>query len=168
DPNAVEKLRAKLATLERNHAMMKSVNAYYRKHKTLDGCPDLSADLCRKLEASMSGSWRTNAMPFEGFMLSNNLANIKRIKQRIAELESRPERADEGWTFDGGRVVVNTEINRLQVIFDDRPNADVRDVLKRNGFRWAPSQGAWQRQLTNNALMAARRIAAIAPSGEVA
>lgn len=26
-----------------------------------------------------------------------------------------------------------------------------RSILKSNGFRWSPSQGAWQRQLTNNA-----------------
>ena len=28
--------------------------------------------------------------------------------------------------------------------------AQLYDILKQNGFRWAPSQGAWQRQLTRN------------------
>ena len=49
------------------------------------------------------------------------------------------------------KVVENTEIMRLQLIFDGKPEPEVRDILKSNGFRWAPSQGAWQRQLTNNA-----------------
>lgn len=39
DPNAVSKLESKLAKLEALQETMKAVNAYYRKHKTLDGCP---------------------------------------------------------------------------------------------------------------------------------
>lgn len=31
-------------------------------------------------------------------------------------------------------------------------------VLKENSFRWAPSQGAWQQQLTANGRYAARRV----------
>ena len=30
---------------------MKAVNAYYRKHKTLDGCPHLSPEQLEKLKA---------------------------------------------------------------------------------------------------------------------
>lgn len=61
-------------------------------------------------------------------------------------------------------MVVNAEINRLQIIFDGKPGEDMRDALKSNGFRWAPSQGAWQRQLTANALYAAKHIPGIAPA----
>ena len=43
---------------------------------------------------------------------------------------------------------MNREDNRLQVFFDGKPDADTRAELKSNGFRWAPSVGAWQRQLT--------------------
>lgn len=39
DPNAVSKLESKLAKLEALQETMKAVNAYYRKNKTLDGCP---------------------------------------------------------------------------------------------------------------------------------
>ena len=60
-------------------------------------------------------------------------------------------------------MVVNTDENRLQIIFDGKPDADLRAELKSEGFRWAPSQGAWQRQLTDNAFRAARRIEQIAP-----
>ena len=34
----------------------------------------------------------------------------------------------------------------------------VRDILKSNGFRWAPSVGAWQRQLNNNGKYAVERV----------
>lgn len=40
---------------------------------------------------------------------------------------------------------------RLQLFFEEKPEETTRKILKRNGFKWAPSQGAWQRQLTNNA-----------------
>ncbi|RHQ89234.1 hypothetical protein DWX76_12375, partial [Clostridium sp. AF21-20LB] len=72
-----------------------------------------------------------------------------------------------GWEFDGGRVEMNREDNRLQVFFDGKPDADTRAELKSSGFRWAPSVGAWQRQLTDNAIRAADRLECIKPlSGE--
>ena len=37
DPEVLDFLRAKLAGLEAGHELMISANAYYRKHKTLDG-----------------------------------------------------------------------------------------------------------------------------------
>lgn len=47
---------------------------------------------------------------------------------------------------------------RIQFIFDGKPDAEVRTILKSNGFRWAPSQGAWQRQLTANGKRAAKEV----------
>lgn len=40
---------------------------------------------------------------------------------------------------------------RLRLRFPNKPSAAVRDLLKSRGFRWSPTQEAWQRQLTNNA-----------------
>lgn len=56
------------------------------------------------------------------------------------------------------RVIENTEANRVQFIFPDKPDADTRGMLKSNGFRWAPSENAWQRQLNNAGIYAARRV----------
>ena len=72
-----------------------------------------------------------------------------------------------GWGCAGGRVGRSREDNRLRVFFDGKPDADTRAELKSNGFRWAPSVGAWQRQLTDNAIRAADRLECIKPlSGE--
>ena len=68
-----------------------------------------------------------------------------------------------GWEFDGGKVEANTEANRLQIFFEDKPDEATREVLKSNGFRWSPKAGAWQRQLTSNAYYAADYVKAIAP-----
>ena len=43
-------------------------------------------------------------------------------------------------------------------MFDGKPEEAVRNVLKANGFRWAPSQEAWQRQLTTNGKYALKRV----------
>jgi hypothetical protein len=40
--------------------------------------------------------------------------------------------------------VDNVPYNRIQIFFDEKPDADIRKKLKQNGFRWAPSNGAWQ------------------------
>ena len=42
---------------------MKAVNAYYRKHKTLDGCPHLSPEQLEKLKADMASSWHLEDKP---------------------------------------------------------------------------------------------------------
>ena len=163
DPNAVSKLESKLAKLEALQETMKAVNAYYRKNKTLDGCPHLSPEQIEKLKASMSGSYRTNPKPFESYQLSNNNAEIRRLKNRITALTRRKELGYVGWEFDGGRVEANTADNRLQIFFDEKPDKEIREELKGNGFRYAPSTEAWQRQLNDNAIYAADCIKCIQP-----
>jgi uncharacterized protein YecE (DUF72 family) len=154
DPDALAKLKDKLASLERNHGEMKAVNAYYRKHKTLDGCPGLTDDIRRSLEKYSD----LGCIPT--YRLSYNLAEIKRLKKRIAELERVAEKPHQGWTFDTGEVVANADANRLQIFFVGKPDAALRSSLKKRAFKWAPRVGAWQRQLTNNAIHAAKEILA--------
>ena len=52
----------------------------------------------------------------------------------------------------------NTDEMRVQFIFDGKPDEETRSLLKYWGFRWAPSQGAWQRQLTSNGKYAAKEV----------
>lgn len=164
DPQAVEKLEAKLATLEKHQEMMKAANAAIRMKDPAKGDAKL-AELGYTPEdiAKLRAPDFCGRIGYPAYALQNNNANIRRIRGRIAELKKRTENTPEGWEFDGGRVVVNTAENRLQIIFDGKPNADIRTELKGEGFRWAPSQGAWQRQLTDNAMRAARRLKCIAP-----
>lgn len=79
----------------------------------------------------------------------------------IAERENNTRY--EGWRFEGGIVKLSPVINRLQIFFDESPDADVRTELKSNGFRLAPSTGAYQRDLTDNALDTAKHMKIIAP-----
>ena len=163
DPQAIPKLQKKLAGLEKAQETMKAVNAYYRKHGTLDGCPHLSPENLENLKADMASGWHYEKKPFQSWELSNNNAEIRRVRQRIESLTRANEVAYVGWEFDGGHVEANRDQGRLQVFFDGKPEADARQQLKENGFRWAPSVGAWQRLLNDNAYHASDRIACIQP-----
>ena len=163
DPQAIPKLQKKLDGLVKAQETMKAVNAYYRKHGTLDGCPHLSPDNIENLKADMASSWHYERKPFQSWELSNNNAEIHRVRQRIESLTRAKETVYVGWEFDGGHVEANREQSRLQVFFEDKPDADARQQLKEHGFRWAPSAGAWQRLLNGNAYYAADRIPSIQP-----
>ncbi len=163
DPAAVDKLKAKLAGLEAFQEKMKAVNAYYRKHGALEGCPQLSAVEIEELKAGMARSWRTQPRPYESYLLTNNNANIHRVKERIEGLGKRSETEFTGWAFGGGEVKINREANRLQVFFHEKPDRDTCSAMRHNGFKWAPSVGAWQRQLTDNAIYAAKHLDCLQP-----
>lgn len=161
DGLAVEKLTAKLAGLEQAQELMKAVNAYYRKHETLDGCPGLSPERIGEMKESMARGWPMKRVPYPPYALTNNNANIHRVQARLEELQNRSEFA--GWTFPGGKAKINEGENRLQLLFDEKPSEEQRQALKSEGFKWAPSQSAWQRQLNQNAIRAADRLDFLRP-----
>ena len=101
--------------------------------------------------------------PYPSWALSNNNAEIRRIKERIQSLSVNKEELYTGWEFAGGKAEINVKDNRLQLFFDDKPDGKIRDELKANGFRWSPKASAWQRQLNSNAIYAADAISSIKP-----
>jgi hypothetical protein len=171
DPHAREMLTERLNSQRQMLEDAKTANAYYRKHKTLEGCPGLSeknrAWLTRPgVFASGDGSPISQyGSPFPAYELSSIRGKIERTEQRLAELDRREQQAAEpqtGTAFDGGQIVRNIDLNRLQILFDAIPDADTRAALKQNGFRWSPKNQAWQRQLTDNAERAARQVLRLA------
>jgi hypothetical protein len=67
------------------------------------------------------------------------------------QAESSNQESEVIATADGIEIIANPEANRVQIVFDAKPNATMISKLKAQGWRWAPSEGAWQRQLTNAA-----------------
>lgn len=163
DANAIEQLQAKLDKAEKLQAEMKAMNAYYRKHKTLKGYGDFTDEKAAELDKAIAES--IEQKPFASYQLTNNNAKIKNTRARIAQLQRLKNAAEQAAYSQEGKytglpfeVVENAEIMRLQLIFEGKPDAETRATLKRYGFRWAPSNGAWQRQLTNNAKYALDRL----------
>ena len=158
DENAVELLRNKINKLEAEQKKMKAVNAYYRKNKTLEGCPELTSKQIEILKAAMEDSFHYEKKPFMGWQLSNNNATIKNTKKRLEELLKLKEEGTCEKENQFFKVVENTELMRLQLIFEDKPDEEIRDILKRNGFKWSPKNVCWQRQLTGNAKYSLKQV----------
>ncbi|GEM_PF-1201338 len=60
--------------------------------------------------------------------------------------------------FDGVKLVQNITLDRIQLLFDGKPDAETITKIKGEAFRWSPREGAWQRKNTNNGVQAAYRI----------
>lgn len=73
-------------------------------------------------------------------------------------LEEKATAESQESEINGVRVVRNMQADRLQLFFDGKPAPDMISNLKHAAFRWSPSNGCWQRQLTQNAISATERI----------
>lgn len=84
DADARERVQAKLTEREVMQEKMKSVNAYWRKHGALVGCPGLSDKEVARLTASTSQSASTGrSEPPYPRALDNNGAEIRRLRSRL-------------------------------------------------------------------------------------
>lgn len=161
DENAIELLEERLENLTDMQERMKAANKAIRLKDTEKGDEQLremgySEEEIRKLrEPDFCGR-----VGYPDYALTNNNANIKRVKGRLESLKkekSRETSENEVADLPGLTVKENVEEMRLQLFFEDKPEPEVRDILKRQAFKWSPRNGCWQRQLTNNARWAAKQ-----------
>lgn len=151
DERAVEKLEEKLDDLKSMQERMKAANKAIRMKDTEAGDDALremgySEEAIKKLrEPDFCGR-----IGYPSYQLTNNNQNIHRIEERIKRLKAVKEKGSSEQEYETFKVVENTEAMRYQIIFNGKPDVEVRALLKSNGFKWAPSQGAWQRQITTN------------------
>lgn len=159
DQDAIERLEEKLETLKEAQERMKVANKAIRLKDTEKGNEELmnmgySEDQIKNLrEPDFCGR-----VGYPSYMLQNNNANIHRTEGRLNQLRAAKEKGTQETECKLFKVVENTEIMRLQIIFDGKPEPEVRDILKKNGFRWSPKNSCWQRQLTNNARYSLNRV----------
>ena len=162
DEKAIEKLELKIERLTEEQEMMKAVNAYYRKNKTLDGCPVLTEEQIEEAKAEMAKEFHLSDSPYPAWALSNNNANIRRLKERLEKLKAvkeagTQEHSEEEVGIEGLKIVENAEAMRIQLIFDGKPDEATRNILKSWGFKWSPRFTAWQRVLNENGKYAAQK-----------
>jgi len=178
DPEAVIKLRKKIASLEQDRETTKEVNKTIRAtakslgikkkaHESLN-----KGDMAKLLHALVDklDPWALaevirngNAFPWMPTLSARGYGpDIKRATERVEELLREHRRAQEDIApleFEGFEIRENTDINRLQFLFDGRVGAKTKAALKARGFRWSPREEAWQRQLNESARWAAKSIA---------
>ncbi|MGN8035620.1 DUF3560 domain-containing protein [Chitinophaga sp. 22321] len=157
DPDAIDKLETKLENKKKHREFMKGANKAIRKQ-------DPKAFML--LEGATEQMWSALNTPHYGikgfatYELSYISRDIKNLEKRIAELKSREQQGDKEHNYENGiRVLENVMANRLQIFFPHKPSEQFRnDVLKRNGFVWCRTEGAWQRKLNGNAKFAVRAV----------
>ena len=84
------------------------------------------------------------------YKLTNLGAEIRRLEKRRNELSILKCSERSEWAENDIKIVEDPAIARIQLVFKSKPDEKIRTILKSNGFRWAPSEGAWQRQLNGN------------------
>lgn len=164
DPHARELWEDRLQTLQSTLDTGKAMNAHYRKHKTMKGFRDYSDEKAAKMDEAISRAPAFAQTPFPDFELASIRGKIKRAKESLAKLDSLEQHKDDAANtleFDGGKIFLNMEANRLQIMFDEIPDEATRTALKSHGFKWSRKNEAWQRQLTRNAIYDAKHILGI-------
>ena len=152
DEQAIELLEEKLEALKEKQENMKAVNKAIKKKDISAGNEELrdmgysDNDIAELRKPNFGG-----VVGYPSFSLQNNLANIKRVEARLKKLKSVKADGTKEVECEFFKVVENTDLMRLQLIFYDKPSEEVRKVLKSHAFRWSPSNKSWQRQLTDNA-----------------
>lgn len=168
----LDEIKANLAQRESRQAMMKAINAQIRKAKFGAEDAEPLAAWCqaagypigaKSAELLLNPDWGPRG--FAAYQLTNNNAEIRRLQQRLAQVEAKVERIDAAELAEakveeiaGVQIREDAADDRLRLIFPGKPDDRTRALLKGRGFRWSPMAGAWQRQLTDNARQAAQAI----------
>ena len=156
DPQAREKLKERIGKLTSARDAMKAINAAVRLKPVVTGNEKLKA---LGLDETAISIAREKGRMYLPWQLTNLNQNIARLRKRLEDVEAEAARGPvEDIEEDGYRIVENTELGRIQFLFETKPDADTRSILKRNGFRWAPSKDAWQRHLNDNGRYAVQRV----------
>lgn len=148
DPDAVEALAARIAELEAERDRIKAYNASCRKAAKTGGTGDLSLlddrqrDAIATLARVCSYQVGTGGS-FPSYHLTNLSANIKRNRDRIADVEKRRARS-EATEQAGGILVEQLGHGYARVTFAEKPDRSTITALKDAGYHWG--QGSWTGQ----------------------
>lgn len=159
DPDAIAKLKAQIDSLEAWQDMARATNKLVRKN---DRAGLLALGHTEERIAQLLTPDRFQG--FAGYALTNNGANIRRLKARITELEARAARAPmETIAGDGWEIREDVDDNRISISFDVKPDRAMLDALRSAGFKWSPTRGAHVRMTSNAAIYHAKRILGVTP-----
>lgn len=165
DPEAVEAIEQRLEAITNATALAKKVNAAFKKTGELD--EELCGPLLAGARSSLEFGSGRDRKPFPSYWFANQSAARRRLEGRLNEakkLQEAREAADKGdespaITGPGFEVFEDLETVRIKFVFEGKPSPEVRALLKSNGWRWAPSVGAWQRLLNEAGRRSARYLA---------
>lgn len=128
--------------LKKYQENMKSYNKMVKKDP--QGAYDALDDELKKEVDTFKRTRGSNSFP--SFRLTNNLATIKRLEEQVKRISLiRTLNSGGGFDFIGGRVEFDAEEIRYNIFFDEKPCEEIREKIKRRGFKWSPRREAWTR-----------------------
>ena len=154
----------KLNNLIKERDMMKDINKITRMKISDDEKIakimefGIKQDTARTL-ATGEGTWdkRPGFAPYQLTSVNNR---IKTLQAKVDAMKKADEinnsLGGEDMVLAGVSIILNKEADRIQLDFPSKPSRDVIAILKKNGWKWSPSNQVWQRQLTENAMRNAR------------
>lgn len=161
DADATARLAEKIIEAKAMQELMRSVNAAHKRYlkdpATLDAC-ELS-DQAKQIIRDYKPQYSWEPHPFAPYQLKNNNANIRRMEQRLAQLEQAHQTPETVTEAGDIRIEDCPADNRVRLFFPGKPDAEICDRLKSSGFRWAPSIGCWQEYRNGRSLAVAQGFA---------
>lgn len=162
DADAIELLTLRRAELEREREWRKAVNEAWRangrpKPDNVEAWTAIAAALEEPLETFVPickgmSLQSPGTAPFPSWSFQNLGANIRRVAQRIEDVEriqttpARPERR-----IGNVRVRDNPDYDSVELHFRGKPAPEVLTLLRSHGFRWIHTAGCWSRRGRNAA-----------------
>lgn len=161
DDDAVERLEEKLATLGKKQETMKATNKILRSKKLSE---IEKHDKLKELGYSENGITQLfipdcfGEIGFPSYIITNNGSNIRRVKEQLERARKMKMTENKEYTINGVSLVENYSENRLQLFFPSIPDADIRNQLKKNGFKWSRCNECWQSYLNHRNIDSAKKI----------
>ena len=160
-----EQMQEKVEAAEKLQIVMKAGNKIIRSKKLTED--EKAKKLINELDMSQNEVIKVLTPDWYGdvgyapYRLTNNNANIRRMKQRVKALKAKENTATSELRFDGGVIIDNAEADRVQIDFGGKPSDSVREALNRAGWRWTPTLVLWQRKRTPAAMYSAKAITGV-------
>jgi hypothetical protein len=146
-PDAIDLLKEKLQSLKDSHELMVQGNKIVRNKKLTNeqkktelvklGLLESDAEL--KLVPDCLGD-----LGWPRYALANSSGNIRNVEKRIDFLERQAKEESTEIEIGDISIVNSVKDNRIMIFFPYVPDEGIRSFLKSRGFRWSPSNRAWQ------------------------
>lgn len=169
-PNAnellISKLNDRIKLQETMKAANKIVGKVYKKGSPAgvsaemrDRCAqqlvdELAIPLDEALSMLKSSDYSTKIIAFWPYQLSNNNQEIRRLEQRVKDVERLQQAAPEiAQVLGNGIEIRKSDDGKIEIHFGYKPDAEVRDFLCKKAFKFSRYRNnAWVRRISVNAV----------------